>query len=353
MIHVPQFDVKLGDLADPRRMTEPVALNGQDASLLKRQLKQMILIRKAEEKIGDKIVDGTIVCPCHLAIGQEGIPVSLAAYLRKSDRVFGTHRSHGHFLAMNDDVESLFAEILGRVSGCSKGMGGSMHLYDEKNGFKGSVPIVAGTIPLAVGAALAAKLEKPAGDLDVGVAYFGDGAAEEGSLHESLNYASRFQLPMIFVCENNFFSSHLHIALRQPSELVSRYAAAHRVRTEVVDGNNIPEMNKLMKDVVEHCRQGRGPVFIEAITYRWRGHVGPREDDDVGLKRKDDLDDWKKRDPVRRLADGLRIAGLFDETEYQQMNQEIDNTIASAWARAEAAPHPDEGILFNTVYKGN
>lgn len=352
MIHVPKFSIDLGDLADSRHFTQAADVTGQDVAKLKKQLKQMLLIRLAEEKIADKIKDGSIVCPCHLAIGQEAIPVSLASFLRSSDRVFGTHRSHGHFLAMNDNVESLFAEVLGRSTGCSKGMGGSMHLYDDANGFKGSVPIVAGTISLAVGAALAAKLQGKAGNYDVGVAYFGDGAAEEGSLHESLNYAAQFKLPMIFVCENNFFSSHLHIALRQPSQLVARYASAHLVRSEVVDGNNIPELNKTLEALVDYCRKGEGPVFIEAITYRWRGHVGPSEDEDVGLKRKDDLLDWKRRDPVRRLVDGMVSSNMLSDSDYKKILGETQDLISSAWAAAEKAPYPEASLLMNTVYKG-
>src|SRR5690606_8272404 len=161
-------------------------------------------------------------------------------------------------------------------TGCSKGMGGSMHLYAKEHGFWGSVPIVGATISMAVGAGLAAQMDKPdRKDMDVGVAYFGDGAAEEGVLHESLNFAAKFKVPVIFVCENNLFSSHLHILLRQPKDKVARYAESHDVNVEVVDGNDIEAVSKAAKRLVDAARNGEGPGFLEAVTYRWRGHVGP------------------------------------------------------------------------------
>ncbi len=340
---------KLGRLSDPFSFTEMLDITGASTDLLLKQLRDMLRIRFAEEKIGDMVTAKKIVCPCHLAIGQEGIAVGVSAHLRKTDRAFGTHRSHSHFLAMGGSTFELFAEILGKAAGCSKGLGGSMHLWGEPFGFKGSVPIVGGTVSLAVGAAFAAKLDQQANS-DVGVAFFGDGAAEEGSVHECLNLAAHFKLPMLFVCENNLFSSHLHINLRQPSDLVSRYAVAHHINTEVVDGNDVVAVARATERLLEKARKGEGPGYLEAVTYRWRGHVGPREDDDVGLKRKEDLVQWKKRDPVRRLKDALITKSYFNEEKFRALEIELRAQMETDWQRAEASPFPPTSELLDLVY---
>ncbi len=184
------------ELDQPGAHRAPIAIDGADLEVLIEQLRAMLVIRKAEEKIGDMVTAGKIRCPAHLGIGQEAIAVGVSSPLRPSDRVFGAHRSHSHFLALGGSVDGLFAEVLGRATGSSKGMGGSMHLFDQAVGFLGSVPIVGASVPVATGAALAAKMD---GRGDVAVSYFGDGAMEEGALHESLNLAMALQLPVIFV----------------------------------------------------------------------------------------------------------------------------------------------------------
>ena len=202
----------LGPLADPKQFTDKIEVQDVAPDLLRQQLADMILIRVAEEEIAEMSLNGVAGTPCHLAIGQEAIPVGVSACLTKDDRVFGAHRSHGHYLAMGGDLDALMAEVLGKATGCSKGMGGSMHLYAGEQGFAGSVPIVGATVPLAVGAAMAAKMD---GNGHVAVAYFGDGTCEEGVVHESLNLAVTHDLPVLFVVENNLFSSHMDIHLRQ------------------------------------------------------------------------------------------------------------------------------------------
>ena len=337
----------LGALADPAQFTGKLGINGCDPVLLKSHLRMMLCIRRVEEKIGDGVSAGTIVCPCHLGIGQEAIAVGISAHLRKSDRAFGTHRSHPHFLAMGGSVYSLLAEILGKADGCSRGMGGSMHLQAPEHGFIGSVPIVGGTVPIAVGAALAAKKD---GRSDVAVAYFGDGASEEGVIHESLNLAVALRLPMLFVCENNLFSSHLHISLRQPSNCVSRLAGAHCMPAEVVDGNDVVAVSDAAERLISRMRKGDGPAFIEAVTYRWRGHVGASEDIDVGVDRDKDLVLWKARDPIRRLVDGLKDSALITDAEFRLMDESIVAEIGEAWNRAENAPYPHDSALLDLVY---
>jgi pyruvate dehydrogenase E1 component alpha subunit len=261
--------------------------------------------------------------------------------------VFGNHRSHGHYLSLSDDVHSLFAETLGKATGTSKGMGGSMHVISKENGFHGSVPIVSATIPIAVGAGLTAKLNKQS---SVSVSYFGDGATEEGLFHESLNLASFYHLPVLFVCENNLFSSHMHINERQPFDSVARYADPHKIESETIEGNDISEVFRVAEKAIKLIRGGQGPFFIEAVTYRWSGHVGPDENLDVGLYRKEDLNIWKQRDPIGRLEEGLLKSQKITSSEIELLNQKIEETIAVAWKRAMSDPYPEMSQLMNTVY---
>ena len=321
--------------------------NGFKIERLKSMLYKMILIRKAEEKISDNIENGIIKCPCHLAIGQEAIPTAISELIQKNDKIFGAHRSHGHYLSLNLDTFSLFAEILGKVDGCSSGFGGSMHTIDIKNNFYGSVPIVGATIPIATGAALANKFDKNG---SIAVSYFGDGACEEGVLHESLNLASVMKLPIVYVCENNLFSSHLRIDLRQPNVFTSRFAKAHKIESLIIDGNNVLEIYKSLDKLISNMRKDPKPLFIEAITYRWKGHVGHRDDIDVGVKRSEDLKFWKEKDPIKRLINGLIQYDFISENQIKEIELEIDNKIESDWIKATNSKFPNESLLIENVY---
>jgi acetoin:2,6-dichlorophenolindophenol oxidoreductase subunit alpha len=341
---------ELGELVQPgvAAYMGPCDLAGFAPTQLKQLLRTMLLIRSVEEQIVLWVEQGRARCPCHLGIGQEAIATGIAVSLRSSDRLFGNHRSHGHYLAAGGDTYALLAEVLGRADGCSRGMGGSMHLYSADHGFYGSVPIVAGTIPIAVGAALAAKLD--GGDC-VAVAFFGDGASEEGVMHESLNLASSYQLPVVFVCENNLYSSHLDIVLRQPSDRISRHADAHCVRAAIVDGNDVTAVARIAAELIGAARTGSGPVFLEAITYRWRGHVGPKEDLDVGVRRSmESLAAWKRRDPVRRLENALVEADLATGEELRALAGEVRAQVEEAALRALDSPWPPQTDLLDFVY---
>ena len=338
---------ELGQMAVAGECHEPLVLPDGDRAWLFEGLRRMVLIRAAEERIGDMVAAGRIRCPCHLAIGQEAPAVGVALHVRPGDRLFGAHRSHAHYLALGGSLHGLMAEVLGKDTGASRGMGGSMHLIDRAHGLYGTVPIVAATIPIAVGAALAAKME---GKGAVAVTYFGDGATEEGVFHESMNLAAAHTLPVLFVCENNFFASHLHISLRQPAMSLARYAEAHQVPWVRVDGNDLVAMADAVREAFAAMRAGGGPRFIEAVTYRWRGHVGPREDDDVGVKRKDDLHLWKLRDPIRRLADALVQADGLAPDGLEMMVADAEQAVEAAWEQADRDPFPAPGELLGRVY---
>lgn len=340
--------LNLGDLADPREYTHPIDLRNESTEALLSDLQSILRIRSVEYAIADLVRSGEAKCPCHLAVGQEAVSVGVARHLRKTDRCFGNHRSHGHFLALGGSVGSLMSEVLGKADGCSRGMGGSMHLYGGDFGFLGSVPIVAGTVPLAAGAALAAKFS---GEGDVAVAYFGDGACEEGVVHETLNMAASMKLPLLFVVENNLFSSHLDLHLRQPASSISRFADAHCVESRVVDGNDVVSVAHAAGSLIARMREGGGPGLLEAVTYRWLGHVGPNEDIDVGVHRSlSELSAWKHRDPVRRLEEPLVNARGVPAERLQQMRADIDGEVRKAVEAARAAAYPDASGLLGMVY---
>lgn len=343
-------DWSLGHLADPAQNQQPIDIAGQDIAALLTQLQMMLRIRLAERCLADGRRDRLIGGPVHLGVGQEAVAVGVAAELRKSDRVFGGHRSHSHVLSMGASLHRLFAEILGKDTGLSRGMGGSMHLWDQPNGFYGAVPIVSGTVPLAVGAALAAKMQ---GGGDVGVAYLGDGAVEEGVVHESLNLARMLKAPAIFVVENNLFASHMHISLRQPKESTARFAAANDIPYEIVDGNDVVKVRAAAARLIERARAGHGPGFLEAVTYRWYGHVDWREDVDVGVNRSaEEVGVWRKRDPVARLVAGLQALGLIDADHLAVIEAKIAEEVAEAWKLAQSDAYPPLSALTSRVFSG-
>lgn len=343
-----EFDLRNGLISETKHLDEKLDLSGHLEEDLLKQLRVMQLIRICENKLAEMRKLGKIGGPVHLGAGQEAIAVGISKFLQKTDRIFSAHRSHAHLLALGSDPKALFAEVLGRSTGLTKGMGGSMHLWDQPNGFYGSVPIVAGTVPLAVGAGLAAKLE---GTKDIGVAYFGDGAAEEGIVHESLNLASQLKIPVLFVCENNLFSSHMHISQRQPLQSVARFADANGIRNQIVDGNNLLHVEEAAGKLIEFVRSGQGPAFIEAITYRQYGHVDWREDIDVGVNRSsEDLAVWKNRDPIRRLSEALTLLNPELESVIENQIREFRSQVDSAWSQAESDPFPSPSTLLGTVY---
>lgn len=339
---------KFEQISNPS-FTSDLDLSSCDQAVLLNCLRKMIHIRKVEQKLAHERKVGSIGGPVHLGVGQEAIAAGLSEYLISSDKVFGAHRSHSHLLSMNPDEYKLFAEVLGKNTGFSKGMGGSMHLWDKGAGFYGSVPIVSGTVPLALGCALSSKLKK---DNCIAIAYLGDGAIEEGVVHESLNFASTFSLPIIFVIENNLFSSHMHISQRQPSPSTARFAKANLIEFDVVDGNNIVDVLKASEKAVSYVRDTKNPFFLEFVTYRWFGHVDWREDIDVGVNRsKKDIDAWRLRDPIKQLKNALMNLSYLSLKEIDDLEYEIDTKINNSWQKAINDPYPDKSELLDRVYK--
>lgn len=313
--------------------------------LLKRMYRTMVLIRRFEEQVADRVTAGEIKTPCHLYIGQEAIATGACLALEREDYVWGGHRSHGHYLAKGGDPNTLMAEIYGKAAGCAGGRGGSMHICAPEVGLLGTVPLVAATIPLAAGAALASKMRR---DRRVSVAFFGDGATEEGHFHETINLAALYRLPVLFVCENNLYASHMHILERRIADNIAEAGAAHGVPATVVDGNDVLVVYEATRAATERARQGLGPSLIECSTYRWRGHVGPSWDMDVGLKRKEELQEWLARDPIARLAEVLIGRGVGRE-ELENVDRECLAVVEAAVKFAQDSPYPDPGEVLAHV----
>jgi TPP-dependent pyruvate/acetoin dehydrogenase alpha subunit len=307
----------------------------------------MLKIRQFEEKVAELIEQKEIICPCHLYIGEEAIATGVCSALRKDDWVFSTHRSHGHYIAKNGDIKTLMAELYGKETGCSKGRGGSMHISAPDTGFAGSSAIVAGTIPIAVGTALSFHLqEKDA----VSVAFFGDGAAGEGVFYESLNFASLKKLPVIFICENNLYSTHMPISECLANTAIYKMSKAFSIPSIRIDGNNVIEVFKSAQKAVKHARQGKGPTLIECMTYRWRGHVGPSYDIDKGRRSKEELGYWMSKCPIKMFEKFLFKEKILTALEKDRVSRSIEGEIAEAVSFARESPYPKQAELLSNVF---
>ena len=338
-------------LFNPKYFNKLLSITEYSEKNLKEMLSKMLYIRKIEQKIALERKNGLIRGPVHLGVGQEAIAVGISQNLKKTDCVFGAHRSHAHLLALNLNFYKLFAELLGKKTGFSKGMGGSMHLFDQDNGFYGSTPIVAGTTSLAVGAALASKLNK---SNKIAISYLGDGAVEEGVVHESFNLAKILNVPILFVIENNLFASHMHISLRQTKKSISRFAVANNISYKLLDGNNVVLIAKKSKEIIKNIRAGKGPGLIELITYRWYGHVDWRDDIDVGVARsKKDIKAWKNRDPIYRLSQSMIHFKIWTKEEESELTNKIDKDIQIAWDKAISDHYLSKKSILKFVYSNN
>jgi len=302
-----------------------------------RMYKTMVTIRTFEETIADILENrpGEIKTPCHLYIGEEAVATGVCTALRDTDTVYSTHRSHGHYIAKGGDLKKLAAEIYCKETGCSCGRGGSMHICDPEKGLPGSCAIVAGTIPVAVGTAYTYKYQKRD---NVAVTFFGDGATNEGVFYESLNLAALYKLPVIFVCENNQYSTHMPINRILANTRITQKAEAMGVPAYTIDGNNAKIVYTAAHIAIENARQGRGPTLIECKTYRWRGHVGPNYDLDKGLRSKEELEYWMSRDPIKILEKEEKMSKEYIEKIHAEVKKKVEEAIEYA----RKSPYPEE-----------
>ncbi len=318
------------------------------STLLKSIYMSMLKIRRFEERVGELFLENEIKCPVHLYIGQEAIAAGVCANLAKDDYVFSTHRSHGHYLAKGGDLKLLMAELYCRKTGCSKGKGGSVHIVAPEVGYMGSSAVVGGGLSLAVGAALASELE---GNGRIAATFFGDGATDEGVFHESLNFASLKKLPVIFVCENNLYSTHMRLSSRQASENIYQKAEGYAMPGIRVDGNDVVAILRASREAVDNARVGKGPTLMECMTYRWRAHVGPWPDVEFWFRTKEEVDSWMQRCPIKKHKEFLLNQGILSEAEIDEISKHIDQEIEEAVIFARESPLPDEHELAEDVFR--
>ena len=308
------------------------------SELERRLLREMIRIRTIEQTIADLYPEGEMRTPTHFSIGQEAVAVGVCAALRRDDVVYSGHRCHAHYLAKGGDLAGMVAELYGRETGCAHGRGGSVHLNDPDAGFIAASAILGQTMAAAVGSALAFRMD----GLDrVAVTFFGDGTVEEGIFHESLNFAVVKRLPVLFACENNGYSTHTRLGVRQPANVsIHARAASYGMPSACVDGNDVFAVSSAAREAVERARRGEGPSFLECITYRWREHVGPLWDYDKGYRTKAEVDEWIARCPIKRATERLVAEGTCSADDVARMERDCQEEVDRAVAAAKAAPFP-------------
>ena len=294
-----------------------------------------------EEEIARIYPSDKIKSPVHLSIGQEAVSVGVCEALRPDDVVFGTYRSHAYYLAKGGEIQKMIAELYGKATGCAKGKGGSMHLIDVNHGIMGASAVVGTTIPNAVGYAYALKLQ--ARD-SVVVSFFGDGATDEGVFYESLNFAALKRLPIIFICENNFYAIHAHLLSRHKDADLCGRIRAFGIPAEQIGGNDLLEINKRVKAAVSRLRASEGgPFFFECLTYRWKEHVGPGDDFHLGYRSYEEARPWIDGDQLKR------IATLISAESRERIEAQVEEEIQMAFERAENDAFPGARELLTDV----
>ena len=321
-------------------------LRGLAPALLVDLYVTMPRIRRAEETIAALYPEQEIRCPTHLSIGQEAGATGVCLALRMADTAVSTHRCHAHYIAKGGELRAMFAELYGRATGCCGGKGGSMHLTASEVGMLGASAIVAGSVPLALGTALAARM---GGTDEVAVAFFGDAAMEQGVTHESMALAALRRLPVLLVCENNLYATSTPLRTRQAGSDLAVRAAGHWLPGVTVDGNDVVAVYRVARTAVERARRGQGPTLIEVKTYRFREHVGPNYDIDQGFRTQAELDRWMAREPVGGLARRLERAGVLPAARRAVLDAQIEADVADAVAFAKSSPFPEPAALFADV----
>ena len=307
--------------------------------------RQMLEIRRCEEQLARLHQSGQIPGACHTYVGEEAIATAVCAHLREGDTVLSTHRGHGHALAKGVPPRELIAELLGKATGCSHGRGGSMHIFKPEVGMLGTSGIVGPSILMATGAAYTYMLE---GSDRVSVAFFGDGAVNNGAFHEGLNLATVWDLPVIFVCENNLYATEVPFTsvTKQPS--VAARAASYGLPGIALDGNDVLAIDRAAGEAIAQARDGGGPTLLECKTYRTRPHSeGMR---DAGYRTPEEITEWKARDPIVRLRDQLLREGHATEEELGRVETEVRELIEAAVAFARESPWPDPATATDHVY---
>jgi pyruvate dehydrogenase E1 component alpha subunit len=307
-------------------------------------LATMWRIRAFEERVGRLKQADEVHGLVHLSVGQEGVAAAVCAQLRDDDAVYSGHRAHGHAIAKGASLERTMAELMGRDTGLCRGLGGSMHLVDAEHGFMGATGVVGGTIPIALGSALAAGLS---GADSVAVVFFGDGAVQAGHFNETVNLAALWQLPLILVCENNGFAEFTPRSAHTTIERVSDAVAPFGFERDTVDGNDVEAVWDAFGGFLEQARSGRGPMLLECLTHRLRGHY---EGDAEAYRAAISADEWQQKDPILRFERRALLAGWIDEANAAAIEREAVAAVAAAERSASASPFPPPELAARMTY---
>jgi len=306
--------------------------------------KRMLEIRFFEEKVFDLYAQNLVPGTIHLYLGEEAVAVGVCSVLKKDDYITSTHRGHGHCIAKGAELKRTMAEILGKKTGYCKGKGGSMHIADFNIGMLGATAVVGAGIPIAVGAGLSAKLRKTD---QVVACFFGEGASNQGTFHESINMASTWKLPVIFVCENNLYAMGTRQSTVMAIENVADRAVAYGIPGVVVDGNDVLAVYEATQRAVERARKGEGPTLIECKTYRLKGHSRV---DPAKYRPKEEVEEWLAKDPIKRFKEKLLQTNTLTEAEFQQIEKEVSAEIEEAVKFAMKSPYPAPEEALEDVY---
>lgn len=322
----------------------PFAIRQYSPEQLRAALKKMYLIRRFEEGAEESYARGLIHGTMHLSIGQEASAVASCMELTDHDKITSTHRGHGHCIAKGADVGRMFAEFFGKQTGYCHGRGGSMHIADVKTGNLGANGIVGGGLPIAVGSALTAKRQ---GKPDVTVCFFGDGANNEGAFHEALNMASVWQLPVVFICENNKYGMSTSVERSTAIARISDRAASYAMPGETVDGNDFSAVAEAAHTAISRARSGQGPSLIENLTYRIRGHS---KSDRNRYRTKDEIESWVAKDPITRFRDQLISHAILSDTDAAALLTEAEAEVAAGIDFAKSSDAPDIADVTRYVH---
>lgn len=311
---------------------------------LRQILGTMLRIRAFEEKVDELFMQGAVHGTTHLSIGEEAVPAGALSALRPDDYITSTHRGHGHCIAKGANLDLMMAELLGRETGYCRGRGGSMHIADVDAGNIGANGVVGGGIPIATGVGLSIILRHTE---QVCLCFFGDGASNEGTFHEAINMASIWNLPVIFLCENNQYGMSMSVQRATHVHSLADRAGAYGIPGFSLDGNNVFAVRQAVREAAERARAGHGPTLIEAITYRYKGHS---KSDQNRYRTRDEIADWKQRDPIEQLSRYLEKRGLLTSEQIEQERMQAYADIEDAYAYAQASPEPKVEALLEGVY---
>ena len=331
-----------------RRLIVFIKMIKMENILAKELLFKMYRIRQVELKIAEMYSEQEMRCPIHLSVGQEAVATGICQLLRKEDSILSAHRSHAHYIAKGGSIKKMLGELYGKISGCAKGKGGSMHLIDLEAGLIAAVPIVGSTIPIGVGVAWGKKLKNKK---DKTAIFFGEGATETGVFHESLGFASLHNIPVIFICENNLYSVYTHVRDRQSKKRsLKTIVEGHGIQYLYGNGNNMEEVLNISKQSIEYIETKQLPILLEFDTYRWLEHCGPGNDDHLNYRDEQETKSWLDNCPINLFEKKLLISGAITKKEIDENLEALNNEILEAFMDAKNAEFLPASSLYDDIY---